>query len=94
MTKTALIISLDITIIVFLLVVQTVISNRLSTGGLMLEKIEDQIHSYSVENAILGEKVADASSLTQILAKADKLNFVESKTAFVLTKSQPLALKP
>ena len=94
MKKASLIISLDIAIIVFLLVVQTVISNRLSTGGLMLEKIQEQIHSYRVENTILSEKVADASSLTQISRDIYKLNFVENKTAFVLTKSQPLALKP
>ena len=93
MKKSALVISLDIGIILFLLIIQAVIANGLSTGGVLLEKLEGQIRSYQKENAILNEKVSMGSSLSQVSEKAAKLDFVETKTAFVLTKSQPLAVR-
>lgn len=94
MKKPSLIITLDIILILVLLTVQAVVSNRLTVGGVLLEKIERESHVYQTENAILREKVALNSAFTQIAEKAKKLGFAENKTVFVLTRSLPLAAKP
>ncbi len=82
-----------ISAIIILSVVQTIVSNRLSTSGIALGKIEDQIRSLKMANAILGERLFKASALTTIVSKASELGFVEDKSQLVLTKTLPLALK-
>lgn len=91
MKKPALIITFTVIIVLFLLMAKILVANSLSIGGVQLSKIERQIRSYQIENALLKEKVVLSSSLTHIASKAAKLGFVENKSTFALIKSQPLA---
>ncbi|OGH33952.1 MAG: hypothetical protein A3J69_01900 [Candidatus Levybacteria bacterium RIFCSPHIGHO2_02_FULL_42_12] len=72
---------------------QVVISNWLSTTGITLGAIEDELKQYKEKNALLEERFLHASSLTSIASTAAELGFVEKKSRIVLTDSVPLALK-
>lgn len=80
-------------IIMLLSVVQVVVSNRLSTTGLELAKMQEEIRLYKNENALLSERLLAASSLTQIASKAAELGFVEAKSPIVISAHVPIAVK-
>lgn len=92
MKKPVFIITFFVISIVSLWVTQVVISNRLSTTGIELEKIQSEIAKYKKENTLLEEKVLAASSLLNISKKAKALGFVESKSQVYLNNPLPLAL--
>lgn len=92
MKKPFLIITFFIISMISLWVVQVVISNRLSTTGIELEKIQSEVAKYKKENTLLEEKVLEASSLINVSQKAKSLGFVESKSQIYLTSPLPLAL--
>ncbi len=75
-------------IIIILSVVQISVSNMLSTGGISLSKMQEEIANYQRDNAMLREKIYTQASLTNISHKADKLGFVQEDkktTALVIT---------
>ncbi len=92
MKRFRLLITFLVLIIVFLSIVQVVVSNRLSTTGPLFSKIEGETNFYKRENLLLSEQLLTASSLNSIASKAENLGFVEGKTKFV-TASLPLALR-
>ena len=79
--------------ILILSVVQTVISNTLSTSGVLLGKIDKEINYYKTENLKLSEKLFLASSLSTIASQASSLGFVEGKSQYVITTSKTLAIR-
>jgi len=94
MKRHSFVITFALFIIVFLSIVQVVVSNRLSTDGIGLGKIEDEIRFYKAQNSLLSEELFLASSLNNIASKATNLGFIENKSQFVLKTSLPFALKP
>lgn len=80
-------------LILLLSVVQVVVSNRLSTTGTTLGKLQDDISQYKKENAILREKVLIASSLDHIASSAAELGFAQTKTHVFLSTPLPIALQ-
>jgi cell division protein FtsL len=90
--KPILIITFFIISIISLWITQVVISNRLSTTGIELEKIQSEIAKYKKENTLMKEKVLEASSLLNVSQKAKALGFVESKSQVYLSDPLPLAL--
>ena len=80
-------------IILMLSVVKVFVSNRISTSGVALGKMQDRIYFYKNENIILDEKLYSYSSLTNLYANADKLGFVQGKTSYTVTNPMPIALK-
>lgn len=81
------------TIILVLSVVQVVVSNILSTTGITLSHLEDEIRVLKKENSALSEQVLTASSLTRIASSASELGFVDSKSYVFVTAPLPLAQK-
>ncbi len=81
-------------LIVVLTVGQTVMSNRLSTTGVLMSKIEEEIHFYKVQNSNLSEKLLKESSLSQIVLRAERLGFVDQGSRLVLTTSFRIVSKP
>lgn len=79
--------------VISLSIVQVVVSNNLSTTGVELAKIEEQIATYRKQNTVLQEKLLMASSLTIIASKAAEMGFVEEKSRIFLQTS-PLAVRP
>lgn len=82
-----------IVIIIFLGVVQVTVSNRLSTAGLGIAKLQDETKKYKDENTILSENLLSSTSLTNIASSAAEIGFVESKTQLFLSTPLPLAVK-
>ena len=93
MNKPYVVIIALVFVIISLTMVQVVVSNRLSTTGLALGKLEESISEYKNENTVLKEKVLIVSSLTYIASSAAKLGFVQTKTPVFLSTPLPLALK-
>lgn len=79
--------------VVFLSVVQIVVSSSLSTKGVSLGKLEDEKGAYKKENALLKEKLLLASSYAHIASEAGTLGFVRSKAQVYLTSPLPLAFR-
>ena len=92
MKKPLLIITFFIISIISLWTTQVVISNRLSTTGIELQKIQSEIAKYKKENTLIKEKVLETSSLLGVSQKAKALGFVESKSQVYLSNPLPLAL--
>ncbi len=93
MKKPALIILFLVMTIVVLSLFKTFLANRISTSGMVLGDIQQQISYYKTENAILSEKVYSMSSLTYVSKEAKNLGFVQNSGDFVLTNPLPIALK-
>lgn len=93
MNKSKFVIFFIILLILILSVVQTVVSNRLSTSGVLMDKIEREISYLKTENTLLYEKLFLTSSLTAIATKASDLGFVEEKSQYVVASSLPLAIR-
>lgn len=79
--------------ILFLSVVQVVVSNSLSTSGLELAKMQKEIAVLQKENYILSEELLFESSLTRIASQAGELGFVDSKAEIYLSTPLPIAVK-
>lgn len=92
MRKSMIIIFL-VVLVMTLSVVRTVLFNKLSTAGIAMSEIEEDIHLYKLENAMLSEKLFLESSLNSIASKAAALGYVEEKSQLVLSKSLPLAVR-
>lgn len=93
MKKSGFIITIFVLLIIVLSVIQAIVSNRLSTKGVFISKIEEEINNYKLENAVLSSELLEASSLTNLASKATGMGFISSKTQFVLGNSQPLAIR-
>lgn len=95
MKKPKVIIIFLIGLIVVLSIVKAIVYNRLSTSGVFVGKIEEQISFYKTQNAILSEELLASSSLTNIIARASELGFInETEPLLILKTSRPLAVKP
>lgn len=79
--------------ILVLSVVQIIVSNRLSTTGIALGKIDQKVNMYNQENEKLREQLLTMSSLTQIASVASSLGFVSNKSQVVLTAPLPIAIR-
>lgn len=92
--KSVIFITVIIMSIVVLSIGQVVVSNSLSTTGITLAKIEKEIDSYSLENALLREKLLADESLHHIASYAATVGFVETRSQLVIGRSMPIAIKP
>lgn len=95
MKKPYLLLSGILGIIILLSVVQISLSNILSTGGIQIATMQEELLSYQKENAQLKEQIYSLASLTHITDVASGQGYVkETATAFVLDNPTPLAIKP
>lgn len=75
--------------------IQLSLANGLTTQGITLGKMQEQIKATRQENMLLAEQVYTLSSYTHIASQAASLGFVEAKSAiFLHADSRPLAIKP
>ena len=93
MKKPTFIIFIILFLIVALSLMRVVVSNNLSTTGITLLRLENQLNSYKIENANLREKLLSVTSLFYISSESSQLGFVKNKNSFTLTKPLPLAIK-
>ncbi|RJQ37951.1 hypothetical protein C4559_02630 [Candidatus Microgenomates bacterium] len=93
MKKPALFITFIAIIVIFLSIVQIVVSNRLSTTGVLLSKLEEDIDYYDKQNSLLEEQLLLSSSLNHIASGALEKGFVKDNTRIFLTTPLPLAVR-
>ncbi len=79
-------------IVIFLLVLQVVVSNRLSTAGIELNRIENDVRNLTQENEILEERIASASALLTLKEKAFEPGFTRQVSPVFLAHDLPVAL--
>lgn len=92
--QTRLLISIIVIVIVVLSVAQVAVSNSLSTTGITLSELDQEISQYKKENVLLREKFLIKSSLTNISSTSASLGFSEGKSQIVIGSSIPIAAKP
>lgn len=85
MKKYNLILTILILITLSLAVTRVVVSNTMTTSGLALSRINEQVNFYKTQNEVLEERFLLFSSLTFLATEAAKLGFADSKSNFVLT---------
>lgn len=93
MKKYQLIIKILIVLCFLLGGVRVVVSNSISTSGIVLGKINEEISEYKLKNDILKEKLLTLSSLTAIASEAAKFGFTYKSSKYVLTNPIPIAAK-
>lgn len=79
-------------LIIFLLLLQVVVANRLTTVGLTLGSLADQEQNLKEENELLERKIATFSSLTQVAQRAQEAGFVKPQP-FYLIPEFPIVLE-
>lgn len=81
---------------VFLLVMQVVLSNQLTTHGKKVGELEKEVLFASDQKEMLEIEIASASSLLTIRDRAEELGFFEptQKQILTLTPEVPVAIRP
>ena len=91
MKKYNLVLGMLICVTFILTFVRIVVLNRISTSGLALDKINEEISSYKTKNDILSETLLSYSSFSNLATQAARLGFIEDRNSFILTGTLPLA---
>lgn len=73
-----------ISLTIFLLLLQVVVANRLTTAGLTLTQLSEQEGRLRQDNELLERKIATFSSLTQIGKRAEEAGFVKPQPFYLI----------
>jgi cell division protein FtsL len=76
MKKPSVFLGLIIATVVILSIVQVTVATNLSTTGVELSKLQNQLTAYQKQNELLEEKYLQASALINLDKKAQKIGFV------------------
>lgn len=79
-------------VVICLLVIQVLVSNRLATSGSTIDQVESQIGEISQTNSALEEKIASYSAFTTLKIRAEALGFIKPVTPVYLSPDLPVAL--
>lgn len=77
--------------LIFLGLVQVMISNQLATAGEKLTQLDREIKALEEENGSLRKEIAVSSSLTTIAEKAEEDGFLKAES-FLYLVEEPFAL--
>lgn len=94
MKKQSILITSLIFIVIVLSLVQVVLSNSLSTTGLDLYNIDNQVLAIKNENSSIREKLLSETSLTEIASKAAEEGYIAENSHVFVGSSIPVAVKP
>lgn len=88
------IVSIMMSMLVALSLVQAILSNSLSTTGIALARLENEVVEYKRQNALLHELILNETSLTKIASKAATFGYTPGSSQIVVSGSVPIAAKP
>ncbi len=91
MKKSAYLLSGVVGIIIMLSLVHVSVSNNLSTTGINLTQLQEELKAYQKQNALLHEKILASSSLTHISSVASAQGFTNTKGNVYISTPLPLA---
>lgn len=77
--------------VIFLLIIQIVLSNRLTVEGKKLIKTQAEIETIEGENNNLKNKIVSIASLTKLTEQAEAMGFVKEPTIINLSNKIPVA---
>ena len=77
--------------VVGLSIVHVSVANSLSTTGITLSKMQEEIKSYKKENTQLKEHILQASSLMNVNEKAKLAGYTNIKTQVSISQPLPIA---
>lgn len=77
----------------FLAVGRVVVSNIISTSGVELGRINEEVVTIRTQNTSLEQELFSKSSLENLATEAAKLGFIDSNENFVLTNPLPIAAR-
>lgn len=80
-------------LIIFLLFVNLVASNGLSTAGEEIKTLEREIERLNSENTSLELEIARAGSISGVIRRAESLGFVHFPKVFYLKGEIPVAMR-
>jgi hypothetical protein len=83
--------SLLVGLVLILLIIQVVVSNRIAISGNKITQMEQEINNLNQENSFMNEKIASASSLAVIREKSVNLGFTKNITPFYVSTNLPVA---
>lgn len=84
MKRTKLLIGFFVSVILGLCLLQVIASNRISTTGIELAKLETEVNDIRRENLLLKEQILKRASLTRIASAAGEMGFVEAKSTLFI----------
>lgn len=93
MKKPILILTCLILVIIGLTVTRAIVSNTLSTTGVDLSRIDQDIDSYQRKNALIQERILQASAFTTLEQEAEQRGYEAMSSQIVLTSPLPIAYK-
>lgn len=93
MKKPILVITFLSLVIVLLIILRVSLVNSISTTGIQLVDLQNQIAYYENQNELLKVQYLQAASYTNISQKATKLGYVPVSNEVDLDAPAPLALK-
>ena len=93
MKKPLILISFLGIIVVGLLVARITLVNSISTTGIKLVDLQNQIGNLKKEDELLKEKYLEAASYTNISTEAEKLGYVPVKSQIDLAAPLPMAMR-
>lgn len=78
-------------VVIALAVVRITLVNSISTTGVALVDLQNQVDEYKKENKLLQERYLQAASYTNVSKKAEAQGFSQTETALNLSTPLPLA---
>lgn len=91
--KYSLILKFLILLTLFLAVGRVVVSNLISTSGVELGRINEDVAFIKIQNDSLREELFSRESFGNIASEAAKMGFSDKETNFVLTSPLPIAAR-
>jgi cell division protein FtsL len=80
-------------IVVGLLIVRITLVNSISTTGIKLVDLQNEINAYKNQNELLKVQYLQAASYTSISSKAKQLGYVTVKSQVDLAAPLPMAMR-
>lgn len=94
MRKKRVVLFIIVGVFIALSLVQVVLSNSLSTTGIALSRLENEVARYQRLNSMLRETILTETSLTKIASSAATFGFLQQSSQIVIDSSIPIAARP
>jgi cell division protein FtsL len=91
MKRPILFISFLILLVIGMSVVHVSVANSLSTTGITLSKIQEDLATYKKENTLIKEQILEASALMTVSDEAKKAGYTPIKSEVSISSPLPLA---
>lgn len=89
----SLIVKILFIIMLLLAGIRVVVSNSISTSGVALDRINEDVASVKTDNLLIEEKLLSLTSLNNVASEAAKLGFASNNDILIIANPLPIAAK-